>query len=179
MPRLDYLPHDIAEPADVVSEMRAKRPGGRLLEIDRIILHAPEFARAWTALAGASRLKSGLPPKLRELAILGVGVLKGGKLTIEYHSPAFLDAGGTEAQLRTLLEDYEKAARNAEWFTAAERAVMRLAIEMTREVKVSDATFGEVRAVLPDPEKLVAMVGAIALYNMASHFLLALKIKEE
>ena len=179
MSRIEYLPEDVSEPSDVVLEMRGKRQGRRLLEIDRILLHAPDFARAWTALAGASRTKSGLPPKLRELAILGVAALKGGKLSIEYHSPAFLSGGGTQAQLASLLRDYEEASRNETLFDGAERTVMRLAIEMTRNVKVSDKTFEAVRGLFPDAERIVNLVGAIALYNMATHLLFALKIKED
>ncbi len=179
MSRLEYLPEDVSEPADVVLEMRGKRQGGQLLEIDRILLHAPDFARAWTALAGASRTRSGLPPKLRELAILGVAALKGGKLSIEYHSPAFLSGGGTTTQLASLLRDYEAASRNGALFDDAERAVMRLTIEMTRNVEVSDKTFEAIRVLFPDAERIVSLVGAIALYNMATHFLFALKIKQE
>jgi hypothetical protein len=39
-------PTDVAEPADLVAAIRARR-GGSLLNLDRMILHSPPFARGF------------------------------------------------------------------------------------------------------------------------------------
>jgi alkylhydroperoxidase family enzyme len=64
-------------------------------------------------------------------------------------------------------------------FDATERAVLQLALEMTRHVRVSDATFEGVRAALGDERQVVELVGVIATYNMVSRFLVALDIDLE
>jgi len=64
-------------------------------------------------------------------------------------------------------------------FDAAEAAVLRLAIEMTRQVVVSDETFVAAREVLADERQMVELVGAVAAYNMVSRFLVALDVMPE
>ena len=67
MPRIPYLPKDLAEPADVVTAVR-KRRGGVLSELDRMLLHSPAFALGWNSHLGAVRTGLTLNGRLRELA---------------------------------------------------------------------------------------------------------------
>jgi alkylhydroperoxidase family enzyme len=53
-----------------------------------------------------------------------------------------------------------------------------LTIEMTRQVRVADATFAAVRAVLGE-QATVELVAVIAAYNMVSRFLVALGVEPE
>jgi alkylhydroperoxidase family enzyme len=89
-----------------------------------------------------------------------------------------MKAGGTAAQIEALY-DFEAAADKSDVFDAAERAVIRLTLEMTRKVQVSESTFAAVRTALPDDQSLVELVGVIAAYNMVSRFLVALEIEPE
>jgi alkylhydroperoxidase family enzyme len=50
---------------------------------------------------------------------------------------------------------------------------------MTRDVKVSDATFERVQWALNDAQQIVELVGVIATYNMVSRFLVALQVDTE
>ncbi|MBM3347061.1 MAG: carboxymuconolactone decarboxylase family protein [Betaproteobacteria bacterium] len=177
MPRVPYLPIDLAEPADIVAPIR-KRRGGTLLEPDRVVLHAPEFARGWNAIAQAVRHEMSLPAKLRELAICAVGTLNNAKYEVEKHAPEFRKAGGSPAQLAAL-DDVSAAPRNTALFDAAERATLQLSLEMTRNIEVGDATFAAVRAVLPSDRQVVELVGTIGFYNMISRVLVALHIEKE
>lgn len=177
MPRIPYLPENITEPKALVDSIRARR-GGRLNEADRTVLHAPRFARGWNEISRAVRLEIGLQPKLRELAVIGIGVLNGTPFEVKKHTPEFLKGGGTQAQLKAL-ERFEDAAENKALFDELERAVMRLTIEMTRNVRVSDATFAEVQRLLPSNESVVEMIGTIAMYNMVARFLVALQVEEQ
>lgn len=177
MPRIPYLPADLAEPADIVAAVRARR-GGRLLNLDRMLLHSPSFTRGWNAHLGAVRRELTLEPRLRELAICAVAALNQDAYEHQQHAPEFLAAGGSATQLEAL-RDPEAAARNSALFSAAERAVIRLSIEMTRQVQVSDATFAEIRAALPGEREVVELVAVIATFNMVSRFLLALGVEPE
>ena len=46
MPRIPYLPADIAEPAELVAAIR-KRRGGELINLDRLLLYSPPVAAGW------------------------------------------------------------------------------------------------------------------------------------
>lgn len=170
-PRIELVPDDIQEPADIVGALRTRRGGG-LYPVDRVLLHSPEIALGWSNFAGAVRTKSSLEPKLRELVICGVGVLNGSAFELEIHAPEFLAAGGTVEQLDALT-DFGAAATDAEHFTETERAVMQLVIESTRRIEVSDATFDRVVALLPDLQSVVEVVVTVGMYNMASRVLTA------
>ena len=76
MPRIPYVPEDIQEPADVVSAVRARR-GGKLISLDRMLLHSPPLAAGWNTFLGAVRTGLLVDPKLRELAMCVVAVLNG------------------------------------------------------------------------------------------------------
>jgi alkylhydroperoxidase family enzyme len=162
---------------ELIGAIRNRRFEGKLLNVDRMLLNSPSFARGWNELIGAVRSKMTLPPILRELAIMAVGVLNGADYEYAQHRPEFLAAGGTTDQLAALT-DVADACRNAKLFNESERASLMLAYEMTRNVKVSKETLARVRALMPD-QQVVELAGTIAAYNMVSRFLVALGIQLE
>jgi alkylhydroperoxidase family enzyme len=172
-----------ARPADLVEAIRARRGGG-LLNLDRMLLVSPALARGWNAHLGAIRTDLALAARLRELAICVVAVLNGADYELEQHLPLYRQAGGSERAvhvLRSYQSSRDGAAlfNEAEAFDAAERAVLELTIEMTRNIRVSDATFEQVRSVLEDDQHTVELVAVVATYNMVSRFLVALGIEAE
>lgn len=177
MPRIPYIASDKAEPRELVDSIRARR-GGRLLNLDRMLLHSPALAGGWNSFLREVRGGLTLSPKLRELAICVVAVLTRADYEFDHHAPAFLQAGGTAAQLEAVRR-IEHPADTASVFDSTERAVIRLAVEMTRQVKVRDATFSSAKATLSNEQQLVEVVGVIAAYNMVSRFLVALDIGAE
>jgi len=177
MPRIKYLPTDVATPEKLVTAIRQRR-GGVLLNLDRMLLHSPPFATGWNEMLREVRTGLSLSPKLRELAICGVAQLNGAEYEFYHHAPEFIRAGGTAAQLEEL-HRFETAALQTGLFDAAEQAVIRLTFEMTRGVQVSDSAFDAVRDVLPDEQSLVELVGVISVYNMVSRFLVALGVEPE
>jgi alkylhydroperoxidase family enzyme len=177
MPRVQYQSADIDTPGELVAAIRARR-GGTLLNLDRMLLHSPPFAKGWNEFLREVRSGLSLAPKLRELAICGVAVLNGAEYEFQHHAPEFIKAGGTAAQVEAL-RNFAGAANEMALFDAAERAVIRLTIEMTRQVQVSDHTFVAAKAVLHDERELVELVGVIAAYNMVSRFLVALGVEPE
>ncbi len=176
MPRIPYVPADLAEPREIVDAIRARR-GGTLINLDRMLLHSPEMAMGWNTYLGAVRTRLQLSPKLRELAICVVAVLNGADYEFGHHAPEFLKAGGTTAQLDAL-RDPQRAQSDGALFDDAERAALAVAVEMTRSVQVSDASFDALARRL-DARALVELVGTVATYNMVSRFLVALGVEPE
>lgn len=177
MPRIQYQSADIETPKELVSSIRARR-GGTLLNLDRMLLHSPPFAKGWNEFLREVRTSLTLAPKLRELAICGVAVLNKAEYEFLHHVPEFMKAGGTAAQVEAL-RNFEAAANEASLFDNTERAVIRFVLEMTRAVQVSDGTFAAAKNALPDDQSLVELVGVIAAYNMVSRFLVALEVEPE
>ncbi len=175
MPRIPYVPEDIAEPREIVDAVR-KRRGGTLLSLDRLLLHSPPLAAGWNAYLGAVRTQLSLEAKPRELAICAVAAFNGAEFEFAHHAPLLLKAGGTQAQVDGL-RDLASAAANESLFDADERAVLRLTLEMTRDVAVDEATFRRASAAVGDTRKTVELIATIAAYNMVSRFLVALDLQ--
>ncbi len=177
MPRIPYVPADLQEPKAIVDAVRARR-GGRLLNLDRLLLHSPPLAAGWNAYLGAVRTETALSPRLREIAMCVVAVINGAEYEFVHHAPLLVKAGGTQAQVDAL-RDVAAARRDRERFDDAERAVIALTDEMTRQVRVSDETFEAVRSALRDERLLVEIVAVVAAYNMVSRFLVAFDVQPE
>ena len=174
---IPYRPDNAqAGPEDIVKAIRARR-GGKLLNLDRMLLNSPAFAQAWNTMFGVIRGKLALSPKLRELAIMAVGAINKADYEWVSHTPDFLSAGGTKAQMEAL-KDVSTAINNAQLFDESERATLALTHEMTRNITVAQSTMGRVRAILPD-QQIIELVGTIAGYNMVSRFLIATGIDSE
>jgi alkylhydroperoxidase family enzyme len=176
MPRIPYRDEDDAEIGELVGSIKARRKG-KLINLDRMLLHSPPFAKGWNALLGAVRRDLEISPRVRELCICAVARLNDAGYEWYQHAPEFLDAGGPQAQLDAL-DDVDAAARDTKLFDEAERAALALTIEMTRGVKVSDTTLARARTALGD-RQLTELVGTIATYNMVSRFLVALGVDEK
>ena len=177
MPRIAYQPHDIPEPRDLVEAIRARR-GGRLLNLDRMLLYSPPLAKGWNGFLRAVRTELALSPRLMEIAICSVATLNGAQYEFHHHAPELLKAGGTQAQVDALRR-LQTQEPDASLFDAIERAVIRFTIEMTRDVRVTDATFSAVRAALRDDRLVVELAGVVAAYNMVSRLLVALDVEPE
>jgi alkylhydroperoxidase family enzyme len=177
MSRIPYTALDLEEPKELVDAIRARR-GGRLLNLDRMLLHSPAFAKGWNAFLGEVRNGLDLPPRLRELAICTVAILNGADYEFHHHAPEFIKAGGSAQQLACLREAGAAAAKSP-LFDTRERAVIGLTVEMTRNANATDQTFAQALAALEIRQHLVELVGVIATYNMVSRFLVALRIEPE
>jgi alkylhydroperoxidase family enzyme len=174
MPRIPYQPLDLAEPKAVVDAIRARR-GGTLLNLDRMLLHSPAFAKGWNAFLGEVRNNLELSPRMRELAMCQVALLNGADYEFHHHAPEYLKAGGTQAQLDALCGLIDEA----DAFDANERAIMALIRAVTVDVEVNDAVFDAARAALANDQLVVELVGVTATYNMVSRFLVALGVAQE
>ena len=178
MTRLPQLTDDQVGPPDLVAAIRQRR-GGRLLELDRLLLHSPAFATGWGELMGRVRGALALSPLLRELAMCGVAALTGAAYEMHHHAPLYLAAGGSPAQLAALQVLASAPAgplADDPVFDATQQAVLGLVVAMTRDVQVSDAVFDRARSVLGSDQLAFELVGVIASYNMVARILVVMKL---
>jgi alkylhydroperoxidase family enzyme len=176
---IPYLPDDDrAGPPDLLESIRARRPNGKLLNLDRMLLHSPNFATGWNTMFGTIRNKLSLDGRLRETAIMSIGVLNKADYEWIQHEPEYLKAGGTKEQLAALKQDIAGAEKDGKLFTEPERAVLALTREMTKNIEVSPATLKRVRSVLND-QQTIELIGTISGYNMVSRFAVATGLEVE
>ena len=176
-----WTPEQKHQPQDLVDAILARR-GGELINLDRALLWSEPVARGWNVYL--RNVRTGLPTsrKLCELGICTVALLTGAQYEYHHHAPDFLTAGGTQTELDALNRvvqhgDARKPITDAA-LSETEGLVVQYAAQMTRDVKVEDALFGELKARFTTTE-LVELTTAIATYNMVARFLVALQITPE
>jgi alkylhydroperoxidase family enzyme len=174
MARVAYLDREDLPEADreIFDRLLAER-GRPLGNIFRALAHTPTLLRRFLALGGELRNHTALDPGLRELALLTVGRLTEAEYEFVHHWNLALRVGVAREKLEHLA-DFESAPV----FTEEERAVMRYAAEATRNVKVSDAVFEQVRRFL-DTRRMMELVQNVAFYNMVVRILVPLGIEVE
>jgi alkylhydroperoxidase family enzyme len=139
------------------------------------LLHSPAFTEGYNFFLGKVRNNLTTIPKLRELAMCTVAVVNKADYEYNAHLPLFVAAGGTPEQGNAML-DLESAIKNTVFFDATEIAVLRLTLEMTRDVQVSPETFDLAKKAMGGNQELVDLVGTIATYNLVSRFLVAFEL---
>ncbi len=174
MPRIPYITDEQAGPPDLVAAIRARR-GGRLGNLDRILLHSPPIATGWGEMMGRVRRDLALSPLLKELAMCAVAVLNGADYELHHHGPLFITDGGSQAQLDALSAWPDTPLPDG-LFDATQQAVLALTAQMTHDVKVSDKVFAAAREALGDDRTMFELITVIAAYNMVSRILVAVDI---
>lgn len=160
---------------ELVSAIEVRR-GGALLNLDRMLLWSEPLARAWNVYLRALRQELSLSPFLRELAICIVARLTGADYEYYHHAPELKKAGATDDQLASLADP--DAAATSESFDELQRAVIRFAIHSTRDVRIPDSVFDDLKRHLSASE-LVELTAVTAAYNMVARFLIALQVTPE
>jgi alkylhydroperoxidase family enzyme len=151
-----------------------KRRGGKLLNLDRMLLNSPPFAQGWNGFIGTVRSGLSISLKLQELAMCVVASLNRAEYEFIHHGPVFLRAGGSQVQLEALRDPSNASAL----FDEQEQAVLNLAIEMTRDVQVTSGTHKALSRHFTNRET-VELIGVVAAYNMVSRFLVATGVEPE
>ena len=170
-----WTPEAAPRPKELTDAILARR-GGKFINVDLMLLWSEPLARGWNVFLMAIRREVSVSPRLKELAICVVAKLTGAEYEFTHHAPEYVKAGG-KAELLGRLAVPDAAARD-DAFSDDERLVMRYAIAMTRDVKVPDALFAELRQRLNDTE-IVELTATIATYNMVARFLVALHVQPE
>jgi alkylhydroperoxidase family enzyme len=173
MARLPYINRD-----DLPEDKRylfdnLSRESGRVGNIFRTMGHSPQLLHQFMRLGSDIRYKTRLDARLRELAILTVGRLANAPYEYVHHIAIGRRVGISQEQIEGLPVWERHPA-----FSDQERAVIRYAEAVTREIRVSDEIFDAVRAFLDD-EQMVELTMSIAFYNMVVRFLEPMQVELE
>jgi 4-carboxymuconolactone decarboxylase len=165
--------HEHPELAPLIGKIRSGRRGS-LINVYKLLLHAPAIAEIWLALINVFRTASALDARLREIAIIRVGHLNRVAYVVKQHVPALaIPAGVTIEECAALGEPQCGTA-----FGARERAALAYVDAMTKDVQVPDAVFAALRTHF-DERQIVELTVLIGTYNMHTRVVEALGIDQE
>ena len=164
---------DHPEHAELIEKFRSGRRG-RLINIYRMLLNSPALAESWFNHSNAVRWKTKLDGRLREMVIIRMGHLAGSQYVLRQHVPSLALADGLTLEECDALADW----RGSKFFDARERAVLAYADTMTRDIKVPDAVFAEIKRHF-DERQIVELTVLIGTYNMNARVLQALELDLE
>ena len=148
-----------------------KRRGGKLEKIDQMLIHSEAVARGWNTMFGALASECDIDIRIREIALLRIGILTRARYEFHQHRLIALKAGFTEAEIEAICA-WETSSR----FDDRERAVLAYTDAMTLNIQVPDAVFDALRPHFNE-RQLVELTATIAGYNMVARFMEALDLE--
>lgn len=158
-------------PQHLLTAMRARRPNGELIGIDRVLLESFPLAMGWNELLRRVRADFSLKLEYRELIMLRVAVLNGADFEWRVHYPAYLEAGGTPEKAEAL----KAPSIDGDLFGEREQALITLTDQSTRNVVVNAEAIEKLKGLAGETQPVEA-VATVAAYNMVSRFLVALGV---
>ena len=164
---------DHPELADLIGKVRAGRRGA-LINVYKLLLHAPPLAACWLDLISAARYKTELDGRLREIVIVRVGYLNRTTYVVKQHVPQLTAPEGLTKEECDALADW----RDSKFFSERERAALAYANAMTRDVTVPDGVFEALRPHFNE-RQIVELTVLIGTYNMHTRVFTALQIDPE
>jgi 4-carboxymuconolactone decarboxylase len=164
---------DNPELAGLIAKIRAGRRGA-LINVYKLLLHAPPLAEIWLALINAFRTYSVLDARLREIAIIRIGHLNRVDYVVSQHVPQLAVPAGLTIEECSALASPQAAAA----FGTSEQAAIAYVDAMTRHVQVPNDVFARLRACF-DQRQIVELTVLIGTYNMHTRVVAALEIDPE
>lgn len=168
---------DILEPtddpvlADMYRQIFEKR--GKLLNIHRVVGHAPKMLRAQAAYARALREESSLSRALQELLIMRIAQVNDSAYEQTVHHPIALDCGVPLAKLDAL-----PAWETSTIFSPEERAALCFVDQAARRGDVDDGVFATLTENFP-PQQVIELTALVGWYVGNSRFVRALQVAVE
>ena len=161
-PRLPAIPAERLTPAQqaLIDSIRSG-PRGQATQIRgpfAVFLHSPEFGQLAQQLGGYCRLKTRVPPRLSEFAILLTAKLWRAQYEWYAHVPHAERAGVTPQTIKAL-----RAGRMPKPLPKDERAVYDFIKELYRRKRVGDKNYARLQAILGD-DGMVELVGILGYY---------------
>jgi alkylhydroperoxidase family enzyme len=171
--RIDLLTDQPADPrvAEMFAEVRAR--GIPVPNLYRVLGHAPDMLRAWLDFAWPLRLNAKTSRAIRELLILRGAQVSGARYEWVHHVQMALAAGVPQAQIDAL-DNWQSSAL----FDATERAVLRIADEVTRGPGASAEAIEQLKQHFGG-EAVVELVLTASFYVCVSRVLLSMDIELE
>ena len=173
MSRIELLPKTPTDPQleEMFNEVLGRWP--RVPNLYRTLGHSPDMLRGWLDIAWTLRLKAKTPRRVRELIILeGARVSRSGYEWAQ-HVPMALEAGVTQAEVDSILSGNWSGT-----LSAAERAALQMAREVTEGPAASEACITELKAYYSDPE-VIELVLTATFYVCVARTLMSLDVPLE
>jgi alkylhydroperoxidase family enzyme len=155
---------------DLLADLRKKQSA---VNLTRALAHVPQILEDRLVYSRSLRQNTLLDPRHRELAILTVGKITKAHYEVHHHTPPALKAGLSMEQIEAI-EDFETSGL----FDDRERAIIRFATELTRDITCRDETWASLSSFLSVPE-LVELTLLVGWYNQTVRVLAALQIDIE
>ena len=160
MARIPYFDMDEA-PASFQELLKVRHP----LNLYRMLPHAGPAAEGFLALGGALLRQGALDPRLREIAILRVGLLSGAGYEVHQHRRIARRVGLADAKVTAIEPGADQSA-----LSEVERQVVEFTDQLVHHVKAPDAMFAAMRELFSHRE-LAELVLTVGFYMMVSRFL--------
>jgi len=175
--RLPYIDDDpkMDTPEDEAVVQRVKeRRGGKLIALDKALLHAPPVADGWNSFLKSIRTQTTLPDSVRELAISRVAALNQAWYEWDAHAPLL-------KKTKVLSEEHVEKIKDKSWsgegLDEKHAAVLEYTDAMTVGCVVKQAKFDKLKGLFKERE-VVEITATVAAYNCVSRFLVALDVGE-
>jgi 4-carboxymuconolactone decarboxylase len=161
------------ELSDLIERIRGARRG-RLINVYKLLLHSPALAESWFQHNNAVRWKTTLDGRLREMVIIRIGYVLRVPYIVRQHVPNLAVPEGLTLEDCDDLRDWEASSR----FGTRDRAVLAFADAMTRDIRVPNVTFENLKPFF-DERQIVELAILIGTYNMHARVMCALHIDPE
>ncbi|HLH96090.1 MAG TPA: carboxymuconolactone decarboxylase family protein [Xanthobacteraceae bacterium] len=165
-PRLPDIPPEKFTPAQqaLIDAIRSG-PRGQATQVRgpfAVFMHAPDYGQLAQALGGFCRLKTRVPPRLSEFAILATARIWRSQYEWFAHAGHAARAGVSAKTIAAL-----RAGRLPSNLPKDERAVYDFIKELYRSKRVSDRVYARLHAFLGD-EGMVEFVGLLGYYVLVA-----------
>ncbi|KAJ8062381.1 hypothetical protein OCU04_008924 [Sclerotinia nivalis] len=185
LPYADPSSPTFSSPSDraIIERVEARRAPRPLQPLDLTLLHSPPVADGWNSFLRAVRTQTGLADDIREIAICRVAICNRAWYEWGHHAPLAMKGGVSDEGMEVLKrEKCERGGKgdgneDAEGLSGKQWAVVRYTDEMTRNVRVPEEVFDELKRWF-DEKEIVELTATIAAYNCVSRFLVALDVGE-
>jgi alkylhydroperoxidase family enzyme len=134
------------------------------LNVFRMTAHAETAFRPWLSFGGALLSSLQLDPVVRELVILRVARLSDAEYEWTQHEPIALAVGANREQVTAV----DRGALDDRSLGEGERAALRFATEVVRDVRASDEALGALTAAGFSPREVVELLLVIGQYMMVA-----------
>ncbi|DAA74834.1 TPA_exp: 4-carboxymuconolactone decarboxylase family protein [Trichophyton benhamiae CBS 112371] len=180
--RLSYTPNPptttTPDEIAILERIQARRGPNGLLPLDLTLLHSFPIADGWNSFFGAIRTRTSIPAAARELAICRVAAINQAWFEWKQHFPLLKAAGVSDQAIELIkLDTCDETELARELDSKELMAVYRYSSAMTRNVKVPEDVFQEIKGVFSEKE-VVEITATTAGYNCVSRFLVALDVGE-
>ncbi|HEY9095019.1 MAG TPA: carboxymuconolactone decarboxylase family protein [Hydrogenophaga sp.] len=164
MARIPYF--DLSQAPAELRSLLGNRPP---LNIYRMVAHGGPVAEGFLTLGSHVLRKSSLPPPLRELVILRVGMLCGSNYEMAQHRRVAAQAGVPALQVAAVLSDADASVCAAP-FTRLEHQVLCFTDAVVRNVKAPPELFDALAAEMP-AQQVMEVVMTIGYYMLVCRIL--------